>query len=61
MAREKRFDLLKKIFPVGIKGKEGIVEIPLKHTVRTIHRAVGDGIDYVVSAADVTGCPWTRL
>jgi hypothetical protein len=61
MAREKRFDLLKKIFPVGIKGKEGIVKIPLKYTVRTIHRAVGDGIDDVVSAADVTGCPWTRL
>jgi hypothetical protein len=61
MARKKSFDLLKKIFPVGIKGEKGIIEIPLKHTVGTIHRAVRNGIDDVVSAADVIGCSRTRL
>ena len=60
-AREKSFDLLKKILPVGIKGEKGIIEIPLKHAIRAIHWAVGDGIDDVVSAADVTGCPRARL
>jgi hypothetical protein len=61
MAREKSFDLLKKVLPVRIKSEEGIIEISLKHTVRTIHRAISDGIEDMVSAADVVGCPWTRL
>jgi hypothetical protein len=61
MTREKRFDLLKEAFPVGIKGDQGIIEIPLKHTVRTIHRAVGDDINHMVSTADMVGCSRTTL
>jgi hypothetical protein len=61
MAREKSFDLLKKILPVGIKGEKGIIEIPLEHAIRAIHRTVGDRIDDVVSATDVTGCPRARF
>jgi hypothetical protein len=61
MARKKSFDLLKKILPVGIKGEKGIIEIPLKHAIRAIHWAVGDGIDDMVSATDVVGCSRTGL
>jgi hypothetical protein len=61
MTREERFDLLKEVCPVGVKREQGIVEISLKHTVRTIHRAVAEDIDHVVPTADMIGCSWARF
>jgi hypothetical protein len=52
-------DLLKEVIPVGVKGEKGIIEVLLKNTVRTIHWAIGDGVDHIVPTADMPGGSWT--
>jgi hypothetical protein len=55
IARQETFDLLKKVIPVGVKGEERVIEIPLKHTVGTVHGTIGDAIDYIITAAEMIG------
>ncbi len=52
---KKGLDLLEEIIPIGVKGQERIVEVSLKDTVGAIHRAVGQGIDHMISATDMMG------
>ena len=59
IAGEKGVYFLKKIIPVGVKGEEWIIKISLKDAVGAIHRAIGDGVDYMVPAADMVGGSWT--
>jgi hypothetical protein len=59
--RGKGIYFLKKVIPVGVKGEKRIIEVPLKNTVRAIHRAIRDGIDHIVAAADMSGSPWAGL
>ncbi len=61
IGRKESFDLLEKVVPVGIEGEQWMIEVCLKNAVRTVHRAVGDSIDYIVPAADMIGSPWTGL
>jgi hypothetical protein len=61
IAGKEVIDLLKKVIPVGIKGEKGIIEVPLKNTIGTIHRTIGDRIDHMVTAADMLGGPRTGL
>jgi hypothetical protein len=57
--REESIDLLKQGIPIRVKGEKWIIEVPLKDTVGTIHRAIGNGIDHIVSTTDMIGSPWT--
>jgi hypothetical protein len=59
MANKKGLYFFEKIIPVGVKGKKGIIEIPLKHTIRAVHWTVSDDIDHMISAADMARCPRT--
>jgi hypothetical protein len=52
---------LKKVVPVGVKVDEWIIEVSLKNAVGTIHWAIGDGIDHIISATDVIGGSRTGL
>ena len=52
-SRKKVIDLLEEFIPIGVKGQEGIVEVSLQDTIRAIHRAVGQGIDHMISATDM--------
>jgi hypothetical protein len=52
---------LEKIITVGVKSKEGVVEVSLEDTVRAIQWAIRDGIDHIVPTTDVIGSPWTGL
>jgi hypothetical protein len=61
MASKKGLYLFEKIIPVRIEGKKGIIEIPLKHTIGAIHWTVRDGIDHMISAADMARRPRTGL
>jgi hypothetical protein len=56
--REESLYLLKEIIPVGIEGEKWIIEISLKDTVGAIHRAIGNGVDHIVPAADMIGSSW---
>jgi len=51
----------KKVIPVGIEGEKWIIQVSLKDTVGTIHRAIGNGIDHIVPAADMIGSSRTGL
>jgi len=52
-------DFSKKVIPVGIEGEKWIIQVSLKDTVGAIHRAIGNGIDHIVPAADMVGGPRT--
>jgi hypothetical protein len=58
MTREKSFDLLKKILPVGIKCEKRIIEIPLENTIGAIHWTTGYRVDHMVSAANMKRSSW---
>ena len=49
------FYLQEEFIPIGVKGQERVVEVPLKDAVGAIHRTVGQGIYDVISATDVVG------
>jgi hypothetical protein len=53
--------LLKEVIPIGIEGEKRIIEISLKNTIGTIHWTVGDGIDHIITTADMLRGPWTGL
>ena len=61
ITRKESFYLLEKVIPVGIKVEKWIIEISLKHAVRAIHRAIANGVDHIVTAADMIGSSRTGL
>jgi len=54
MFQKEKVYFLNQFIPVGIKSEERVIQIPLKNTVRAIHRTIGDGIDDMVPATDMT-------
>jgi hypothetical protein len=57
VASQKKIYFIQEIIPVGVKGKERVVEVSLEDAIGAIHRAVADGVDHIIPAADVVGCP----
>jgi hypothetical protein len=58
---EKIIHLMQKFIPVGGEREEWIVEVSLEDAVRAIHGTVADGVDHIIPAADVIGCPGAGL
>jgi len=52
---------LKKVLPIGVKGEKRIIKVSLEDAVGAIQWAICDGIDHMVSAADMVGSPRTGL
>ena len=51
--------LLNQVIPIGVKIEKWIVKVFLEDTIRAIHRAIGDGVDHIVTAADMVGSSGT--
>jgi hypothetical protein len=52
---------IKEFIPVGSEGEERVVEVSLEDAVGAIHGTIADGVDHIIPAADVIGCPGAGL